>query len=143
MCGIAGFVGAPGEGLTALRGWGELLAHRGPDDLGLGVLAPAGFGSGRDPACIGADAQVVLWHRRLSILDLSEAGWQPMSSADQVADAVLHCIERRREEIAVPGQSGRLATVAYVFPELAKALRPMLQKKGKKAKAAYIAKKRG
>jgi asparagine synthase (glutamine-hydrolysing) len=82
MCGIAGFVGAPGDGLIALRGWGDLLAHRGPDDLGLGVLAPAGFGSGRDPACIGADAQAVLWHRRLSILDLSEAGWQPMSSAD-------------------------------------------------------------
>ena len=82
MCGIAGFVGAPGVGLTALRGWGELLEHRGPDDVGLDVLAPAGFGSGRDPACIGPDAQAVLWHRRLSILDLSEAGWQPMSSAD-------------------------------------------------------------
>ena len=82
MCGIAGFVGAPGVGLTALRGWGELLEHRGPDDVGLGVLAPAGFGSGRDPACIGPDAQAVLWHRRLSILDLSPAGWQPMSSPD-------------------------------------------------------------
>ncbi|NOU27722.1 MAG: SDR family NAD(P)-dependent oxidoreductase [Polyangiaceae bacterium] len=67
---------------------------------------------------------------------------QPISSADQIADAVLACIERRKEEIAVPGQSGRLATFAYVFPEVAKALRPMLQKKGAKAKAAYIAKKR-
>jgi len=82
MCGIAGFVGAPGDGLTALRGWGELLAHRGPDDVGLGVLAPGGFCAHRDPARIGPDAQAVLWHRRLAILDLSEAGWQPMSSAE-------------------------------------------------------------
>ena len=82
MCGIAGLVGAPGAGLAAVRGWGELLAHRGPDDFGIAVLGRAGLETHRDASRIGAEAQAVLWHRRLSILDLSEAGWQPMASAD-------------------------------------------------------------
>ena len=43
------------------------IAHRGPDDSGLEVLD-----SGR----------LVLGHRRLSLLDLSPLGHQPMASAD-------------------------------------------------------------
>ncbi len=43
----------------------DLLAHRGPDDAGLLV-----------------DPPVVLGHRRLSILDISPAGHQPMASHD-------------------------------------------------------------
>ena len=42
------------------------LIHRGPNDEGL-----------------YADAKIVLGHRRLSIIDLSEAGHQPMQSADK------------------------------------------------------------
>jgi asparagine synthase (glutamine-hydrolysing) len=82
MCGIAGYVGALGDAATAVRGWGRTLAHRGPDDLGVAVLSPGGLYLGRDDGRIGPDATLVLWHRRLAILDLSEAGWQPMSSAD-------------------------------------------------------------
>jgi asparagine synthase (glutamine-hydrolysing) len=82
MCGIAGFLGAPGPALAAVRDWGECLAHRGPDDLGVAVLGEGGLHVGRDAARITPDSRAVLWHRRLSILDLSPAGWQPMSSAD-------------------------------------------------------------
>ncbi len=82
MCGIAGFVGPLGDAAAAVRGWGESLAHRGPDDFGVGVLGPAGWRVDRDASRITPEARAVLWHRRLSILDLSEAGWQPMSSAD-------------------------------------------------------------
>ncbi len=82
MCGIAGFLGAPGPALAAVRDWGECLAHRGPDDLGVAVLGAGGLHVGRDAGRVGADALAVLWHRRLSILDLSPAGWQPMSSPD-------------------------------------------------------------
>ena len=42
------------------------LAHRGPDDSGVDVLGPAGLG-----------------HTRLSIIDLSSAGHQPMLSDDR------------------------------------------------------------
>ncbi len=66
---------------------------------------------------------------------------QPMSTADEIADAVLTCIRTRAPEIAVPAASGRLATAAYVFPRLATGIRPLLERKGAKAKRAYMAKK--
>jgi len=90
MCGIAGFVGAVGNAADAVRGWGDVLAHRGPDDLGVGVLGREGMLVGRDPGGITQESRAVLWHRRLSILDLSEAGWQPMSSQDHRHHIVLN-----------------------------------------------------
>ena len=69
MCGIAGFWGG---GLSAERSYEELAAmaaaleHRGPDAEGFWLDAEAGAG---------------LCHRRLSILELSPLGAQPMRSA--------------------------------------------------------------
>lgn len=82
MCGIAGFVGRVGDSAATLRDWGRVLAHRGPDDLGIAVLVGDEVRTGKDPGLIMPQVQTVLWHRRLSILDLSAAGWQPMSSRD-------------------------------------------------------------
>ena len=69
MCGIAGFIHL-GEGRDAsssrLTAMLEPIRHRGPDDGGVWVDAQHG---------------VALGHRRLSILDLSPAGHQPMTSA--------------------------------------------------------------
>lgn len=70
MCGIAGFL-TPGARSghadldVVLRSMTDAIRHRGPDDSG----------AWRD---VGAG--VWLGHRRLSILDLSEAGHQPMIS---------------------------------------------------------------
>ena len=69
MCGIAGFRGGwrrPGEEERIVREMADAIAHRGPDDHGLWVDKEAG---------------VALAHRRLSIVDLSAAGHQPMFSA--------------------------------------------------------------
>ena len=63
MCGVVGLVGDGGS-TASLRAAMAALSHRGPDDEGEFV----------DPA-----ARVWLGHRRLSILDLSSAGRQPMS----------------------------------------------------------------
>ena len=71
MCGITGVLDPshqlPGAELAAtVRAMSDELRHRGPDDGGVYV---------------DADAGVALGHRRLSILDLSEAGHQPMRSS--------------------------------------------------------------
>lgn len=60
----------------------RLIAHRGPDDEGFAVF-PSPGDQGREPAT-GTDAagQVVLGHRRLSIVETTRAGHQPMASAD-------------------------------------------------------------
>ena len=71
MCGIAGFLELerrPGtQELEAIAGaMAAKLAHRGPDARGIFVDADAGIGFG---------------HTRLSIIDLSPAGAQPMTSS--------------------------------------------------------------
>jgi asparagine synthase (glutamine-hydrolysing) len=71
MCGITGFLDerqrprAAAEAIVSAMS--AALAHRGPDDSGSWVDAEAG---------------IALGHRRLSIIDLSPTGHQPMSTAD-------------------------------------------------------------
>jgi len=68
MCGFAGLL--LGEGTTheygsILEAMSSVIAHRGPDDNGHEWIGPCG-----------------LAHRRLSVLDLSSAGHQPMHNED-------------------------------------------------------------
>ncbi len=67
MCGIAGFTRFNHQygDASLLEKMGEAIAHRGPDAHGVYL-----------------DDSIGLCHRRLSILDLSEAGTQPMYSND-------------------------------------------------------------
>lgn len=84
MCGIAGVVAATGDVVDSatLKRFADSLRHRGPDDVGFYGWYPPGPGrSSRDASSLG-DCRVGLVHRRLSILDLSDAAWQPMSSRD-------------------------------------------------------------
>ncbi len=66
MCGIVGYWGGFGEG--ALAEASRRQGHRGPDDRGAYIDGVAGIGLG---------------HVRLSILDVSPLGHQPMLSSDQ------------------------------------------------------------
>ncbi len=68
---------------------------------------------------------------------------QPMSTADEVADAVLRAVEGDAQEIDVPALSGKLATVGYLSSRMFRVLRPVMEKRGAAAKAKYIASKRG
>jgi short-subunit dehydrogenase len=63
---------------------------------------------------------------------------QPMSTAAQVADAVLAVLGSGEVERAVPGPSGVLATMGYVFPSLRRALTPALERLGARNKARYL-----
>lgn len=67
---------------------------------------------------------------------------QPMITADDVARAVLTCIDERVDEIAIPARSGRLATMAYLAPSFAQRIRPVLEKRGAKNKERLIAARR-
>ena len=67
MCGVAGFIARESKNLLAdLKLMTDALTHRGPDDEG---------------AWIDEREGIALGHRRLSILDLSPEGHQPMRSA--------------------------------------------------------------
>src|SRR6266576_1289750 len=69
MCGIAGYADSAGptiprESLVCAR---DALLHRGPDDAGL---------------WLGPDGRIGLATRRLSVIDLSERGHQPLVGHD-------------------------------------------------------------
>jgi asparagine synthase (glutamine-hydrolysing) len=69
MCGIAGIIGRLDErNRAALERMNDAMLHRGPDAGGTWVSAPDARGWG-----------TLLAHRRLSILDLSPTGAQPMT----------------------------------------------------------------
>lgn len=97
MCGFAGFLGYGSLNAEEVQGiatrTGDSLAHRGPDDAGVW----------RDDV-----AGVVLAHRRLSILDLSSAGHQPMVSASRrfviAFNGEIYNHLELRKQLAVSGQ---------------------------------------
>ena len=105
MCGIAGI--ADDRGLPAdavLQHARDLLAHRGPDDVGLYTSAR------RDAA---------LLFRRLSIIDLSPAGHQPLSNEDGrlwiVFNGEVYNFERLRAELEGLGHHFRSRTDSEVI----------------------------
>ena len=62
---------------------------------------------------------------------------QPMSTAREVAEAVLAVANGEKVEICMPSISGRLTTLSYLFPWLRRKMRPSLYKKGAKNKEKY------
>ncbi|MEM7437192.1 MAG: asparagine synthase (glutamine-hydrolyzing) [Myxococcota bacterium] len=75
MCGVVGVWHLDDRPVdeAALRDMRDTLTHRGPDDAGLWSEGPVGLG-----------------HRRLSILDLSEAGRMPMASPNGTIRVVFN-----------------------------------------------------
>ena len=97
MCGIAGIISLIGVKHQDLQKMSTVLQHRGPDDEGYVILNTSGapnFYKGKDTisqlsgltnieeAVSKSENILGLVHRRLSILDLSPAGHQPMSLQD-------------------------------------------------------------
>ena len=62
---------------------------------------------------------------------------QPMSSAAEVAAAVLSVALGEETEICLPSFSGRLTTISYLFPGLRRRMRPKLYAMGRKNKDKY------
>ena len=75
MCGIVGAVGPDAKRNAQLAAHCSLLSHRGPDGEGLWH---------------SVDGEVALGHRRLAIVDLSDAGAQPMTDESGHLTVVLN-----------------------------------------------------
>ena len=108
MCGIAGelhFDASRPVSPEAVLRMTRALAHRGPDDEGLFVRGPVGLG-----------------HRRLSILDLSSAGHQPMSNEDGsiwlVFNGEIYNFLELRDELERDGVTFRSRTDTEVLLRL-------------------------
>jgi asparagine synthase (glutamine-hydrolysing) len=99
MCGILGvygYKGAPVDPLAVLRAAGT-LKHRGPDDEGYllvhtptlrrelrsGPDTPANIPHPRVEQPVDFAPDLILGHRRLSIIDLSPGGHEPLTTVDQ------------------------------------------------------------
>ena len=97
MCGIAGAY-APGRhpSTESLQRMLSVMAHRGPDDTGTQSLA---------------NGALIFGHLRLSILDLSPLGHQPMSTLDQKTwityNGEVYNFREIREELRSLGWSFR------------------------------------
>lgn len=87
MCGITGLLQFSGSVPQIVSAMNAALAHRGPDSEGIWTEGPISLG-----------------HRRLAIIDLSDAGRQPMASADgryqMVFNGELYNYRELREELA-------------------------------------------
>jgi len=60
---------------------------------------------------------------------------QPISTADEVAQAILDLCGNNQREQSMPALSGVLTTVMYLMPWLGRIVKPVLQRKGQRVKA--------
>lgn len=92
MCGISGYFGEGGSAPGRLEAMTKALSRRGPDDAGIWIDSVHGVGLG---------------HRRLSVVDLSPEGKQPMKSASgrfTVAfNGEIYNYPELREQLAADG----------------------------------------
>ena len=62
---------------------------------------------------------------------------QPMSSPDQVASLILDCAADGKRERVVHRVGGYLTTIGYLFPALRRALVPVMERRGRRARLRY------
>ncbi len=103
MCGICGIVSKEkGNGLELIGEMNNSLVHRGPDD-----------------GSVWTDDNLALGHRRLSIIDLTKNGLQPMTSADGgyviVFNGEIYNFQDLREELIGKGYIFRSKTDTEVI----------------------------
>lgn len=81
MCGICGFISKQNISIDELTAMNDTMYHRGPDDSGVEIYPMKGSLK---------EYSIGLAQRRLSIMDLSPLGHQPMHSADKRISVVYN-----------------------------------------------------
>ena len=118
MCGFVGFTGHPENAEKILSDMAEKIRHRGPDADGSYL-----------------DNDIALGHRRLSIIDLTEQGTQPMFNEDGslvlVFNGEIYNYQTLREGLKAAGHTFRTETDSEVllhgYEEYGEKLLPMLR----------------
>jgi asparagine synthase (glutamine-hydrolysing) len=123
MCGISGILSHDPPQLSRIREMTQLLSHRGPDDEGFLIAGPNRIQSlgGKDTAQgVYAAGLAEAWrepangcclalgHRRLSIIDLTTRGHQPMSRSGRywmIYNGEVFNYVELREALAAEGES--------------------------------------
>jgi asparagine synthase (glutamine-hydrolysing) len=108
ICGILNFDPAAPVDPAVLKGMADLLAHRGPDGEGFHREGPVGLG-----------------HRRLAIIDLSEAATQPMANEDEtlwiVFNGEIYNFQSLRDDLLRRGHTFRsksdTETILHLYEE--------------------------
>lgn len=109
MCGIVGVVDTSGNDIEAdmIRCMASTMFHRGPDDDGVYI-------SNSELKTHNSKLNIGLGHRRLSIIDLSSAGHQPMSNEDGtiwiVFNGEVYNFEELRSELLAKGHTFKSRT---------------------------------
>lgn len=67
---------------------------------------------------------------------------QPISTAEEVAQAILDLCGNNIREQSMPKISGMMTSVVYLFPIIGRMLRPMFERKGAKVKAKLKAERK-
>ncbi len=101
----------------------EATSYRGPDDAGFWthVIDSSFKPPFRSPGQFSGQPHVAVGHRRLSIIDTSSAGWQPMVSGDQslvvTFNGEIYNYVELREELQAIGVSFKTKTDTEVLLE--------------------------
>jgi asparagine synthase (glutamine-hydrolysing) len=118
MCGIAGFVDfGRGYGVERLKNivltMRETMVHRGPDDCGLWV---------------DDSGMCALSHRRLSIIDLSSQGRQPMGNEEKTVHVTfngeIYNFQQLRMKLQSEGHEFHSNTDTEILPHLFESFQP-------------------
>lgn len=142
MCGISALISMEGAGVTEaeIRTMTGAVTHRGPDDEGFALFCDTGepvlfSGAGtpdsvlesafpyaplsRAPPTVAGTVRVALGHRRLSILDLSPAGHEPMCTPDRrywlVYNGEVYNYRELRAELEAVGHAFRTGSDTEVL----------------------------
>ena len=115
MCGICGYIGNKSVSEEQLWKMNDTMYHRGPNDGGIWQS-------------VNEDMEVGLAQRRLSILDLSELGHQPMFSSDNryvvVYNGEIYNFRELRKELEQKGYRFRsdcdTEVILYAYSEWGK-----------------------
>ena len=116
MCGICGYISQNEDPVKVIQEMTDSMYHRGPDDAG---TYQHRFRNGR---------HLALGHRRLSILDLSDAGHQPMFTQNRelaiVYNGEIYNFKELRKQLADRGYSFKsncdTEVILYLYQEYGK-----------------------